>query len=389
MKKQLIKSLAFSAFFLFLSLNSMAQKPTVSFDYAKENFNENQPLPAEVYFTLTSPISKQVMAVGVDIYRGKDSKKNEPLYSGLWKRNNGNMTEVFYLPINYKLRGSDEYDFVLNYFRKVTETEQAQVSSRLYQLLQTYTDQAFEKGKKVDLIKNSSQTVADYNEVVNTALARYKNTSGITFPGFSDLVKNKIDRLEDVKFSRKDTLSYNQQRTKALQELNDILKLEVAFVESSDWLTIADTKNIDNYPVEKTRNILTVQIGYGGTYLDGDIDNLSYGAAPKVGLVFPLGNAAFTSRFWSRTAIVAGIYLDNFEDEFDNKISGPVVGKPIYAGLGYNIFRFVRLNAGVSVLEDKKTVGGNLSNFGEPSVRSPIYQLDCRHQSLDGFGEIR
>jgi hypothetical protein len=375
MKKQFIKSIVFSVFALFLFSDLMAQKPTVSFDYAKENFNENQPLPAEVYFTITSPISKQVMAVGVDIYRGKDSKKNEPLYSGLWKRNNGNLTEVFYLPVNYKLRGNDEYDFVLNYFRKVTEKEQTQVSSRLYQLLQTYTDQAFEKGKKVDLIKNTSQTIADYNQVVNTALARYKNASGITFPGFSDLVKNKIERLEDVKFSKKDSMNYNQQRGKALQELNDILKLEVAFVESADWLTIADSKNIDNYPVEKTRNILTVQIGYGGAYLDGDIDNFTYGAAPKVGLVFPLGNSAFTSRFWSKTAIVAGIYLEDFEDEFDNKISGPVVKKPIYAGLGYNIFRFVRLNAGVSILESKQTVGGNLSTLENRVFVRPFISL--------------
>jgi hypothetical protein len=123
MKKQITKSVIFSVFALFFSMDLMAQKPTVSFDYAKENFNENQPLPAEVYFTLTSPISKQVMAVGVDIYRGKDSKKSNPLYSGLWKRNNGNLTEVFYLPVNYKLRGSDEYDFVLNYYRKVTDSE--------------------------------------------------------------------------------------------------------------------------------------------------------------------------------------------------------------------------------------------------------------------------
>ncbi len=112
-----------------------------------------------------------------------------------------------------------------------------------------------------------------------------------------------------------------------------------------------------------------------GTYLDGDIDNFSYGAAPKVGLVFPLGNSAFTNQFWSRTAIVAGIYLDDFEDEFDNNISGPVVGKPIYAGLGYNIFRFVRLNAGISVLEDKKTVGGNLSTLENRVFVRPFISL--------------
>jgi hypothetical protein len=227
----------------------------------------------------------------------------------------------------------------------------------------------------VDLIKNTSQTIEDYNGVLNSALARYKNASGATFLGFSDLVKGKIERLEDVKFSKKDTLSYNQQRDKALQELNEILKLEVAFVESSDWLTIADSKKIDNYPVEKTRNILTVQIGYGGTYLDGDIDNFSYGAAPKIGLVFALGNSAFTSRFWSKTAIVAGVYLEDFEDEFDNKISEPVVKKPIYAGLGYNVFRSVRLNAGISVLEATQTVGGNLSTLENRVYVRPFISL--------------
>ena len=99
---------------------------------------------------LTSPISKQVMGVGIRVYRGKDTKKTFALYRGFWKRANGNTDEVFYLPINIKLRGGDEYDFTIDYYRKVSAAEQKQVSQRLYGLLDAYIDQAFQKGEKAE-----------------------------------------------------------------------------------------------------------------------------------------------------------------------------------------------------------------------------------------------
>ena len=231
----------------------------------------------------------------------------------------------------------------------------------------------FKKGKKLKLLKNSQQTIDDLNGVVEQALIRYKNLSGTEFAGFSDLVKTKVSQMNNLKVHKKDSSSYVQQHTKTLAELSNLIKLETSFITTNDWAVIADTKQIDNYPVEKTRNILTVQVGYGGTYLDGEVDNLNYGSGAKAGLVFPLGNAAFTSRFWSKTAIVTGVYFQDFEDDMNTTISGPVFGKPIYAGLGYNIFRFVRVNAGVTVLEDQPASG--VTNVDNRVYVSPFVSI--------------
>jgi len=38
--------------------------------------------------------------------------------------------------------------------------------------------------------------------------------------------------------------------------------------------------------------------------------------------------------------------LTNLRDENDVEISGPLIGRPIYAGLGYTVFRVLRFNAG-------------------------------------------
>jgi len=376
MNKKAIQVIVLINILLLMAVSSWAQKPTVSFDYAKENFNENQPLPAETYFMVTSPISKQVMGVGIQIHRGKESGKKAALYEGFWKRAGGNADEVFYLPVNYKLRGNDEYDFTIQYYRKVTEKEQVEVAKILYQLIDAYIDQAFDGGKKLELLKNTQQTIDDLNSVVNTALSRYKNLSGLEFAGFSDLVKTKVGQMEGIKFNKKDSLGYEMQRTETLAELSKLIQLETSFVNTSDWVVVADSKTIDNYPVERTQNILTLQVGYGGTYLDGKVDDLSYAAAPKAGFVFPLGNAAFASRFWSKSAIVAGVYLTDFEDADNNKISGPIFKRPIYAGLGYNVFRFVRVNAGVSVLEGATTAGsGGVSGLDSRVFVRPFVSI--------------
>lgn len=365
-----IKKALFTLFFLCLiSLNTIAQKPTVAFDYEKENFNENQPLPAETYFVITSPISVQVMAVEVILYRGKDVERKKTLFNAVWKRREGDQNQVFYLPINYKLRGSDEYDFVINYYRKVTAEEKIELSTSLNNLLRIYVDQAFNQdSKKIQLIKNTQQTVEEMNSIVSSALKRYQSTIGYKFQGFSDLVKAKIEQIEGQRMKKGEGDERELQRKKILAELVELLQLETSFVLNSSWTIIGDTKTVNSYPVEKTRNVLTLQIGYGGTYFNGNVDDLDYDTAPHIGLVLPLGNAAFASKFWSRSALVTGISLSNFRNQDDEEVTGPLFGRPIYAGYGYRIFRFVRLNAGVSLLEDNGGAGGQSRVYARPFV---------------------
>ena len=36
----------------------------------------------------------------------------------------------------------------------------------------------------------------------------------------------------------------------------------------------------------------------------------------------------------------------------DTKYSGPIIGVPLYFGLGYKVFKLVRINAGMTLLQE-------------------------------------
>ena len=59
------------------TLNVNAQHATVVYNYERNNFNENQPLPAETNFILNGGVNGDVNQVEVAVYRAKDRKKNK------------------------------------------------------------------------------------------------------------------------------------------------------------------------------------------------------------------------------------------------------------------------------------------------------------------------
>src|SRR5690606_27132574 len=100
-----------------------------------------------------------------------------------------------------------------------------------------------------------------------------------------------------------------------------------------------------SYPTEKKPFHLPLNVGYSGTYFSGDFNNLEYDTAPFVGLSFPLGNRKFT-KFLGNASLSTGVLLNNLVNGQNQEISGPLIGRPIYAGLGYTMFRVLRFNAG-------------------------------------------
>lgn len=104
-------------FLTFFAANSLfGQHKAVSFDYEKAAFNNNQPLPAETHILLQGKAPQEVNYVEIAVYNDKGSEKRLPLYVAAWKRPFDKLTTEFNLPINYKLRGSTEYDFKISFF---------------------------------------------------------------------------------------------------------------------------------------------------------------------------------------------------------------------------------------------------------------------------------
>jgi hypothetical protein len=193
-------------------------------------------------------------------------------------------------------------------------------------------------------------------------MSQYRHRTSFSFKSFSDVVAMKITQTESQ--SLKSISNANAAngddagtrvifRDKLLTELKEMIHTEVNQYLNRELYIMVDDKYIEDYPTEELQNSLPVNIGYGGALLNTDFDAFNYTAGPYLGLSFPFGKEGSQSKFLQRSSLSFGVILDqNLFDQDGIGYTGPIFGVPVYGALGYRAFRFIRVNAGVTVLED-------------------------------------
>lgn len=352
-----------------------AQYEATVFDYSNAYFNNGQPLKAEAYLLFSGGIRSEISRVEINIYKAK-GKKDEALYANTWKNMYGSGEGSFSITCNYKLRGNSEYDFVFDYFRPITAEEKEKLRLALEQSLDSYLHDAFgTRGKKIKSLISNKLILRDMNKIVWQALKHYRNDSEIMFAGFSDVVGRALKNLSGRRLKdneagnmtdKEGSSRENKREARAnlyesrLADVKKIVAQEINQVLDMKLLIKTDTRSVEDYPTTNTPNILSLNVGYGAVYLEGqNANDLTYSASPYAGLSFPLGNSAFASRFWTNSSLSVGAFINNFKDGQNNELSGPIFGRPYFVGYGYRLFRFIRLNAGATFLEDKTTLTNN------------------------------
>ena len=350
---------------LLFAVSAQAQHATVVYNYERNFFNENQPLPAEKPFIVSGGVSEDISMVAFEILK---SKKDKILYETAWKRPEGNQLGAFNLPVNYKLHGKGKYDFRITYYRNLSPAEREYLKVRLFQTLDAYLNSSMEAGKNsIKLTSPIKQILSDLNSIVDDGLSIYKNNTGINFEGFSDVVKGKLEQIQKTKLKQGKLLfGQGKKESKALyiaQLKKDAAKVvhnEVEQYLNSELMTVSDSKFIDDYEVARGAGGIPLDIGYGAAFFNTEFDNLDYDAAPFVGVSLPFGKAAF-SKFLGNASLSAGIFINDLENDNGDVVSGPIIGRPIYAALGYRLFKFVRFNVGATLTE---TEVGSTSEIG-------------------------
>lgn len=377
--KRLGKIVFFLSVLATLGINTNAQTPAnVVLNYERGYFNDNQPLPAETNLLINGGIASGISKVEIDLYAGADKKKKAPLYSANWKRSKGATQNAFLLPFNYKLRGGGEYDFHITYFRNLSDTEREYLRVRLFQTLDAYISSSIQVNRNsLNMTKHYRYIMADLNSIVLDGLADYSNRRDTQFEGFSDVLKSKLLEIEDANLKTGKFLfggsknksaksAYAQQLVKDLQQL---AHNEVEQYLNSELMIPDDLKIIDDYAIAKNPGSLSLNLGYGGVHFDGTFDDLDYGSAPFLGVSLPFGRKAF-SPILANTSLSLGVFLTNFENAAGKEVSGPIVKRPTYVGLGYKAFKFVRINAGATFTESQVGSGSGLDlNLSDIDVR--------------------
>lgn len=318
------------------------QYQSVVFDYELGYFNNGQPLPAEARLLFSGEIAREVCAVSIEIHKPNSSKV---LYEALWQELDEKVSDNFQLPVNYPLTGKTEYDFSILYYRELGEKEKDQIRRDLVNQMHFYQEQQIKKQKgKLKLEKSSSKLIKDFNQILQNGLNDYRCANQDLEISFSSMFETYLKVME------RDTVAGN------FDQLEKIFQQDIARLMERDWWVIQSIRQVQDYPTENKGSALALNIGYGGALLSTEPNNFTYGTAPYVGLSLPFSSKSFASALWQNASVSVGAFTQNFMDN-GTEFTGPIFRRPYFVGLGYKVFRFVRLNAGVVALEELQ--GGN------------------------------
>ncbi|MEO1449642.1 MAG: hypothetical protein AAFV07_08925, partial [Bacteroidota bacterium] len=248
------------------------------------------------------------------------------------------------------------------------------------------------QGQKMKLLKSRSIMMNDLNQIVHEGLKYYMSTNMIAFDGFSDLVKNGLENLEKGALRTDSVKTLDMAVEQKRQALFMGMMHEVQQVINAPLVVMQDVRTVEGYSTKRGRRTLALNVGYGGVILDGSGTGFAYDTSPYVGLSFPLANPNLAGPFWSNLSISVGAFTNNFTDTEDREVSGPIFGRPYFVGLGYNFFRFIRLNAGVTALETRGSSsagGGDVSVDVEAISLQPFVGLSAEIDLWLGFKEKR
>lgn len=351
--------------FIGLCAIASAQIQTIQFNAGQLQFDNGKTLPAEKSFLVSTEVTRSVEFVKMQISNlGFD--RNKILFESVWSRKEEDKGTVAILSNNYKLKSGREYNFRFLYYRKIQQAEREQMCTMLSTSMQSYLQSNIQtKGNKYVFLKSPRDIYISLNDILIEGMVNYEISQGGTSPKISGIIENLLENLAKEKVSRDTTgINFINRFETLLQQLNN----EVSIISNYYQYVLKDEITVLDYPTENLMNTLAINAGYAGIYNSGGLSELEYFSGPFAGISFPLGNRVYSGGFLSNTSISAGVFLKNFETPELNKISGPIIGLPMYVSLGYRVLKFIRLQAGATVLEETDHITDSKSVYLKPFV---------------------
>lgn len=344
----------------------------VNYNVVSNEINERNPVPSEEPFYIQGTIPTNVEYVKVRVYRtGRPSQAEE--YT--WKAPFDFPVSNYELFISDPLRSNERYDFEFLYYQKA-ETEQMEaVREAINNNLESYIRSSMEVSRRgIRSYKSDQAMINEMNAIVRGGLDDYRHFLGRDFTGFSDVVRQKLAQRNRMRLSRArfNILRRNPEHNeRAVYALNYVDELVATVQQESDqYLTrslmaLVDIRTVQGYPTEDKPSTLPLNFGYGAFAIQQSLPNTEYFNGPYVGLSLPLGNRVF-QRVLGNASFSTGVFLQNFNSSQGDRITGPLIGLPIYAGLGYKVFRIFRLNAGAVIVNFEDAATMNTTNYIQP-----------------------
>lgn len=337
------------ALFALWGNETYAQYESVLFDEEQLTFNQGEPLPADQYFIITGFVEPEVEMIRFRIEKPIANQTNDPmLYENFWKRSGNNQNPVFEIPVNYALKGSNRYDISFQYYSKIDSTNTADINEKVNKQVEEYIKSKLKlSNRKIKLSIPYKEFLLGLENIILNSTNDLHNKVDYNFAGFSSELKEKLKKIGKSKIK-------GETVKEEFAMVNELIFRDINEFVNSNLIKLDYEHKVKRYAVQKTRNILAINFGYGGT-ISEQFTRFQQSVNPFIGLSFPLSNKQYSNAFVRNSAISLGISLRNYEDKNGNEVTGPIIKRPIYFAIGYKLLRVVRLNAGIhflSVVED-------------------------------------
>ena len=334
------------------ALSAFSQRSIVYYDFAKNTFGNFEDLPAEEELLIKGALPPGSELVEIIVYND-EVKTKEALYSGFWMAAGTSGATEFSVPLNYALTPGKGYTFVLSFYTPVKADARKKLYQQTRKNLEAYLNLSYEvKKEELDLKKGARKLRNELNQIVLQSMTQYRITSPGAFQGFSDIVLEQLKSLDGYK------LTGGTAQSAPLKSLMSLIDGELRSILNQDIVMLRTQRELYDYKVEDKPGYFSVVGGYGAMFFGGDLNDLNYDEGAFVGIGFPFSTTKVAPKFLRNAAFSAGIFVEDFKID-GRTFTGPIVDKPIFIGLDYKLFSFVRFNAGgVFIQED---VGGGIN----------------------------
>jgi hypothetical protein len=356
-----INKLLILSFFMLTGYVSYAQKPIINLNLKTKNFNNGSDLLAEKNFDISINTNSNVDYIDIEFYKKLD---RDNFYSTVWQRSIGELNSVAILPVNIKLKSGTSYAFKIKSFRNLTLDDKLKIASQISLSSKNFIESSIIRTNKgYEFRMSDERLMENLNGILASGLGNLEVSFGKKTNSYSDILKVMLKNLEETRFKNLMQDSTDLNYKNALNSVSNQVDNELINIINSYSYVLSDIVEIDSYQTEKTMNFLSLNAGYGGVYQSGNYSNVNYFDGFFAGVSFPLSNYALSNSFISKTSFSAGVFFNDFKIDNNSYLTGPIVGRPLYATLGYRFLNFVKISAGTTIVQEENTLLNTTSNL--------------------------
>lgn len=356
-----LKQLLLVTLSVFCIAYANSQSQIIKLDSENGSFKNFPILPDNEVFSIEGEIDTSIKLVEVTINEEK-SGRSPVVYS--WNRSLHNNSQSFEVLVTQPLKAGETYDFTVTTFKSLETESKKRILGNILIRSQHLLRSEIVVDKNEIEVNNAKDLIRGLNEIIHQGIALQRSRNGIEFTELSGLVENEIKKIDNHKMKnllrKKKGAEKDSVSTQALNNKIDYL-LELILTEVKPFVSselVEQYRRYDIQEVKTRKGNFTLPIN-GGLYawnLNSNINDVSFsntGLTPGVGFTLPF-KRSFNVRGKSLTSlgISLGVLTQKLEDANGDRYGTPTIKLPVYAALGVNVFRVIRVNAGTLMVSN-------------------------------------